>query len=160
MISLTNQDETQEEAFAVAVRYISYRPRTEQETRSRLLKLYPNKVIEPVIQRCYKNDLLNDQRFSDMWVESRNNSRPKSALMVKKELLSKGVSEEISLSAIKSISDSQNAVIVAHKKSRALRCLPKDKFYEKLIAHLLRKGFGHYTSKIATDTAWEKLDNS
>ena len=123
-------------------------------------KLYPNKVIEPVIQRCYKNDLLNDQRFSDMWVESRNTSRPKSALMVKKELLSKGISEDISLSATKSISDSQNAAIAAHKKSRALRYLPEDKFYEKLIAHLLRKGFSHYTSKIATDTAWEKLDNS
>ena len=62
------EDKTSEEAFATAVKYISYRPRTEQETRERLLKRYSNHIVEVVIARCHDNNFLNDQKFSELEV--------------------------------------------------------------------------------------------
>ena len=58
-----DEDKTSEEAFATAVKYISYRPRTEQETRERLLKRYSNHIVEVVIARCHDNNFLNYQEF-------------------------------------------------------------------------------------------------
>ena len=159
MLTSSGQPEIEDEAFAAAVKYIAYRPRTEQETRAKLLKRYTNNIIEPVITRCYRNGLPNDQQFSELWVESRINSKPKSALMIKKELMSKGVSEQISKTAIELVDDSENALISAQKKVRSINHLPKDKFARKLMSHLLRKGFDHHTVKTTTNTVWLELNN-
>ena len=159
MISTTDQHEITEEAFGTAVRYISYRPRTEQETRKRLLKRYGNSTVEVAIAKCYKNDLLNDQKFAEMWIESRTNSRPKSAYMIKRELISKGVSKQIAEEAIQSVDDNQNAQSAADKKIRSISHLPKDQFIRKLTGHLLRKGFSRDIVKKTTNTAWSHRNN-
>ena len=159
MISTIDQHEITEEAFGTAVRYISYRPRTEQETRKKLLKRYGHSTVEVAIAKCYENYLLNDQTFSEMWIASRTNSRPKSAYMIKRELISKGVSKQIAEEAVQSVDDNENALNAADKKTRSISHLPKDQFIRKLMGHLLRKGFSRDIVKKTTNTAWANRNN-
>ena len=159
MISTMDQHEITEEAFCVAVKYISYRPRTEQETRKRLLKHYVSSAVEIAIAKCYQNNLLNDRQFSEMWIASRTNSRPKSAYMIKRELISKGVSKQIAEEAVQSVDDNENALNAADKKTRSISHLPKDQFIRKLMDHLLRKGFSRDIVKKTTNTAWANRNN-
>ncbi|MCL0105233.1 RecX family transcriptional regulator [Dehalococcoidia bacterium] len=159
MISTMDQHEITEEAFCAAVKYISYRPRTELETRKRLLKRYVNSTVEVAIAKCYKNNLLNDQKFSEMWVESRTNSRPKSAYMIKRELISKGVNKQIAEEVTQSVDDNENALSAADKKTRSISHLPKDQFIRKLMDHLLRKGFNRDIVKKTTNSAWSNRNN-
>ena len=154
-----DQHEITEEAFCVAVKYISYRPRTEQEMRKRLLKHYVSSDVEITIAKCYQNNLLNDQQFSEMWIASRTNSRPKSAYMIKRELISKGVSKQIAEEAVQSVDDNENALNAANKKTRSISHLPKDQFIRKLMDHLLRKGFSRDIVKKTTNTAWTNRNN-
>ena len=153
------EDKTSEEAFATAVKYISYRPRTEQETRERLLKRYSNHIVEVVIARCHDNNFLNDQKFSELWVESRTNSKPKSAFMIRRELISKGISQQIAEEAIQSVDDNVNALSAADKKTRSINLLPKDKFIKKLMNHLLRKGFSGDVVRETITIAWLKRND-
>ena len=159
MIPTIDQHDITEEAFGTAVKYISYRPRTEQETRKRLLKRYANSTVEAAITKCYKNDLLDDQKFSEMWIESRTNSRPKSAYMIKRELITKGVSKQIAEEVIQSVDDNENALSAANKKTRSISHLPKDQFIRKLMGHLLRKGFSRDIVRKTTNTAWANRNN-
>ena len=159
MIPTIDQHDITEEAFGTAVKYISYRPRTEQETRKRLLKRYANSTVEAAITKCYKNDLLDDQKFSEMWIESRTNSRPKSAYMIKRELITKGVSKQIAEEVIQSVDDNENALSAANKKTRSISHLPKDQFIRKLMGHLLRKGFSRDIVRKTTNAAWVNRNN-
>lgn len=153
-MSTIDEDKTSEEGFATAVKYISYRPRTEQETRERLLKRYSAHTVEAIITRCHDNNFLNDQKFSELWVESRINSKPKSAFMIRRELISKGVSQQIAEEAVQSVDDNVNALSAADKKTRSINHLPRDKFIKKLTDHLLRKGFGRDVIRETVTTAW------
>lgn len=159
MIPTIDQHDMTEEAFGTAIKYISYRPRTEQETRKRLLKRYANSTVEAAITKCYKNNLLDDQKFSEMWIESRTNSRPKSAYMIKRELITKGVSKQIAEEVIQSVDDNENALSAAYKKTRSISHLPKDQFIRKLMGHLLRKGFSRDIVRKTTNTAWANRNN-
>ena len=155
MTTSYDPNKTTERAFLEAIKYISYRPRTEHETRTKLLKSnFQSKVVETTITRCYENNLLNDHQFAALWVESRSNSNPKSIFLIKRELMEKGINREISTAAIQSISDEQNIIKATHKKSRSIRHLSKDQFNKKLTNHLLRKGFNIHLIQKVTCEAW------
>ena len=100
-------------ALSVALRYISYRQRSTSEVRARLLKQHPIEAVDLVLQRLEETDLLNDEQFAFQWVESRNKSRPKSAILVRRELSQKGVSAHFIEKAVVEIDDDHNAIVVA-----------------------------------------------
>ena len=121
-----------ENANSISRRFISYRPRSEAELRIRLLKVFSHEIVLESVAQMYREGLLNDQRFAQMWVDSRQQSRPKSKNSIKRELLSKGISEHLAEEAISQLSDIDNATLCANKKARSLNGLGKDDFYKKL----------------------------
>ena len=105
------KDEEKEKANTIARRFISYRPRSESELRKRLLKTFSPEVVSNSVAQMYRENLLDDSRFSQMWVDSRQQSRPKSRRATKQELISKGISEHNAEQAISEIHDLENAWI-------------------------------------------------
>lgn len=109
--------------FAKALRYLSYRPRSEKEIREYLVKKslqrHPGKrsasridsgvvadaspqndeeykkIIDVVIIKLKELRFLNDREFAAMWVRSRTEYKPKSKGLIKIELRQKGIAREI-----------------------------------------------------------------
>ena len=79
------KDEEKEKANTIARRFISYRPRSESELRKRLLKTFSPEVVSNSVAQMYRENLLDDSRFAQMWVDSRQQSRPKSRRATKQE---------------------------------------------------------------------------
>ena len=149
------KDEEKEKANTIARRFISYRPRSESELRKRLLKTFSPEVVSNSVAQMYRENLLDDSRFAQMWVDSRQQSRPKSRRATKQELISKGISEHNAEQAISEIHDLENAWICVKKKVRSLTGLEKEAFYRKLEGHLQRRGFNFSVSSAAIQQGWE-----
>ena len=149
-----------ENANSISRRFISYRPRSEAELRIRLLKVFSHEIVLESVAQMYREGLLNDQRFAQMWVDSRQQSRPKSKKSIKRELLSKGISEHLAEEAISQLSDIDNATLCANKKARSLNGLGKDDFYKKLEGYLQRRGFNFSISRTVISEAWDLNQSS
>ncbi len=149
-----------ENANSISRRFISYRPRSEAELRIRLLKVFSHEIVLESVAQMYREGLLNDQRFAQMWVDSRQQSRPKSKNSIKRELLSKGISEHLAEEAISQLSDIDNATLCANKKARSLNGLGKDDFYKKLEGYLQRRGFNFSISRTVISEAWDLNQSS
>src|SRR5574340_1235861 len=68
-----------EAAYQQALRFISYRPRSEMEIRKKLVeKGTDEKVIEVVSTRLKNAELMGDEQFARTWVENRSTFRPRS----------------------------------------------------------------------------------
>ncbi len=150
-----DSDEETEKSNTIARRFISYRPRSESELRKKLLTLFSPEVASRSIAQMYREGLLDDSRFAQMWVDSRQQSRPKSKRAIKQELLSKGISEHHAEQAVSEIHDLENALICVRKKARSLRGIEKEEFYKKLEGYLQRRGFSFSVSKTAIQQGWE-----
>ena len=137
-----DSDEETEKANTVARRFIAYRPRSESELRKRLLKTFSSEIASKSIAQMYREGLLDDSRFAEMWVDSRQQSRPKSKRAIKQELLSKGISEHNAEQAVSEIRDLDNALICVRKKVRSLIGLEKEEFYRKLEGSIWGRYFG------------------
>tara|TARA_B100001013_G_C24299657_1_gene320246 strand:- start:36 stop:515 length:480 start_codon:yes stop_codon:yes gene_type:complete len=146
-------------ALSVALRYISYRQRSTSEVRTRLLKQHPIEVVDSVLQRLEETDLLNDEQFAFQWVESRNKSRPKSTILLRRELSQKGVSAHFIEKAVVEIDDDHNAIVVATKFLGTKSSREVNNLTEKLFQHLKRRGYGYPVIKRTIDEVANENSN-
>jgi regulatory protein len=78
-----------------AAAFLSLRPRSTAETRTRLHHLgYPDTLIDSVVERLAHVGYLDDLAFARWWVESRDRARPRGVMALRAELLRKGVPRE------------------------------------------------------------------
>ncbi|MFW5648567.1 MAG: hypothetical protein ACOCG5_05725 [Candidatus Alkaliphilus sp. MAG34] len=83
-------------AFQLAVRYLSFRPRTEQEMCTYLTrKGYENAVIDKVLEKLLYYEYLDDKQYAINYISSAIGAQKKSSDIVKSELIRKGISMEI-----------------------------------------------------------------
>ena len=88
--------------YNLALRFLSYRPRSEKEVRDRLKIKYQKSnlkdlelIIDRVIQKLKKYNFVNDLEFAKKWIESRMKFKPRSLRLIKLELKKKGISDDI-----------------------------------------------------------------
>ncbi|MCA0971822.1 recombination regulator RecX [Halobacillus litoralis] len=86
------QTDTIHKSYTLAINYLSYRMRSEKEMRQYLLE----KEVEPehvdeIIKRLYNEKLLDDQEFANSLIRTRVMTSSKGPLLLKKELIEKGV---------------------------------------------------------------------
>lgn len=155
-----------------ALKFLSYRPRSEKEVRdhlkckaqnakrkttvqnSKLATAETGMLIEKVIQKLKEQNFINDEEFVKWWIESRLRFKPRSIKFIKMELKQKGINDEIIQFQI-SIrqladkfqigSDLELAKKIVEKKLPQLAGFPKEKQYQKLQNLLLRRGFTYDT---------------
>ncbi len=131
-------------AYARALNFLSYRPRSSKEIRDKLVRdEFPDSVVHRVLERLQKEGQINDADFASLWVESRTHSRPKGARVLRQELRIKGVeAETIAHSLPDDEQERLNALEAVRPQMHKWNGLDERAQRDKAIAFLQRRGFG------------------
>jgi regulatory protein len=138
-----------EKFYKAAIRFLSFRPRSEKELRDYLAKKKCDDLTSKrIIESLTRDKFLNDQEFVRWWVEQRTLLKPKAWRVIKYELKQKGISDELINDKGLMINDKDAAMKLAEKKLRTIHDKEdKWKVQEKLGRYLASKGFDWDTIK-------------
>jgi regulatory protein len=161
-IDRLKRQDTSEVAFQKALRFLSYRPRSEGEVQRKLSEQgYEEPVVMETIQRLKDNRILGDDVFARVWVENRSTFRPRSKRMLSMELRQKGVAEEeIEKALAETEDDTSLAYQSAVKYAGRLAGSDWETFRKRLGAYLMRRGFSYGTIAPILHQIWEETRSS
>ena len=143
-------------AHATALRFLSYRLRSESEVRTRLLRNFSPQLVEDVLLCLKEGSLLDDARFAGSWRDSRVSLRPRSAAAIKRELVSKGIDRTTADDTVREVDDEENAYRAGLKAARRASNLDSVAFRRKLWGYLQRRGFGASVSRRVIAQLWQE----
>lgn len=137
--------------YNLALRFLSYRPRSEKEVydylkeKARRKPSLTEQVIAKIMQRLIELNFINDLEFAHFWIERRR----KVLRVIRAELSQKGISKDIIEKAVLSFDMSRKEEDLLErliaKKTKALSTYSDKQRYEKLVNFLLRQGFDYET---------------
>lgn len=169
-VAMKTQSDIEDYLFWCADRYISYRPRTEYELRRYLTqKLKKKQLIEEHEQEVYickifkklaAEGRLNDAQFLEWFVDDRQYFRPRGLRRLKQELTQKGIKKDLidTYFSTHVIDEVPHIIDILSKKfflygqqpqAHLLTTSRPDPFIQKIINHLLRRGFSYDAIKTA-----------
>jgi regulatory protein len=155
--ALKAQDDRQR-AFNLALRFLSYRPRSQFEVQRYLQdKTVADKVIQDVLLRLEQAGYVDDEAFARFWVENREQFRPRSQRALKYELYQKGVSQEIITRVLTDVDDEAAAWRAIEGRLHRWANLPADELRHKLMGYLNRRGFDYATVTVTVEKVFELL---
>lgn len=137
-------------AFKVALRLISYRPRSRHEIQSRLKRKFGDVAIRAAMDCLEEKGYLDDLRFAHFWRQNRETHRPRGKRLIKQELLQRGVNKEVVDQAITDLDEGTSAYRAATTRLPRLRGTDYITFRRRLEGYLNRRGFRR-------DTIWETV---
>ena len=149
-----------DDALDAALRFLSYRPRSEAEVRRRLSRRFSHSSVDNAIANLREQGLLDDAAFAEFWRQSRERNRPRGASVMRWELLRMGVSREVADDALEGLDEDESAYRAASGISRRLGQPDYDTFQKKLVPYLRRRGFGLETTKGAVRRLWGELSDT
>ena len=160
-IARMQQQDATEVALDNAVKFISYRSRTESEIRRKLSeKGFSDEDIHKVLERLRSNGLVADEQFARSWVENRSVAHPRSRRLMAMELRQKGVTESDIDKALEGTEDDDElAYQAATQYAHRLAKLDWDKFRERLSGYLMRRGFAYGTIAPLVRRVWSELQS-
>lgn len=147
-------------------RLFNVRARSEKEVRNYLKRLSFKRKIKDqeeisdsavglLIKKLEQKGFISDIQFAKDWVSAR--SKKKGKIVIKGELLQKGISKEIIEQVLEGISDNQKVIEdLLLKKIKIWKNLPSQDFRKKAHAYLLRKGFKYETIKSIVEKFLQK----
>jgi regulatory protein len=150
--------DTNESAYQAALRLLNRRLKTESELKKGLEKkgFLPDQV-EQILLRLRSENLLDDNRFSKSWIESRTHFHPRSKRLIKYELRNKGIADQLIDDALAdSASEDDLAYLAASSYARRLVDLDWKTYKIRLCAYLARRGFSYNTSIPVVTKIWEE----
>jgi len=152
-------DDAFQRAMDGALNYLSYRPRSESEVRQNLRrKNLPPMLIDRVLERLKRSGLVDDAAFARFWTENRTTFSPRGERVLKLELRQKGLESQTIQDAVESaeLDEEGSAYQVAQKKARSLRGVDRRVFWQRLSAHLARRGFAYDVIKPVVSRLWQE----
>ncbi|MEK7502329.1 MAG: regulatory protein RecX [Patescibacteria group bacterium] len=131
-----------------ALRFLSFRPRSEYEVKQNLSKKKASEnIISKVVSRLKKNNFLNDEEFVKWWIEQRTRFKPRSVRLIKIELKQKGIDKDLIDQIIDDLSltidDLSSAKKLMEKRARKYKGLPREEKFQKIARYLSSKGFSY-----------------
>ena len=151
------QADVRHQAHEAALRLLAYRPRSEAEIHQRLARRgLPPQVIQETIARLRDQGLLSDAAFARFWVETRDQSSPRSRRLLWQELSAKGIEREVARQAIAPVAEEDAALRAAEKKARQLQGQDYPVFCRRLGDFLLRRGFPYATVRTTVERLWRE----
>lgn len=139
----------------LALRFLSYRQRSEKEIKVYLTRKIAQKEnikakdavqspqVSAVLAKLKKYSYINDIEFAKWWITSRIKSRPMGRYLLKQELRRKGISPQIIESLLTRVpSERKLAINLIEKKIEKWPKLSPPQFKKKVYAYLLSRGFG------------------
>ena len=145
-------------ASASAIRHLARKPRTEAEVRNLLRRKFPQNIVEQVVADLCDRSLIDDAEFARLWTESRLRTKPRSAWLIKRELLKKGVRRDLADAAVSDCNDSENAYRAASEYSRRLDGADYETFHRRLYGYMGRRGFSDATCRSVISSLWRDRD--
>jgi len=144
MRKLVQQDSIHK-SYDQAIRYLGYRMRTEKEIRDYLLKKEVDREhITEIMNKLSSRKLLNDKEFAIAFVNTRIQTTTKGPGLVEKELMQKGVTQQIARQAVEQYTygiQYEKAMKVAEKKIRQSSKHSFNKQLDQMQSTLIRNGF-------------------
>lgn len=168
-LTILKDDELKSKAYLDALNLLSFRPRTMMELRRKLHeKEYVGSVIDEVLERLQQNNLVDDFAFALQWVEERSSNKGKGTLVLRQELVQKGVSKELIDNALATISfDTQyeSALQLANKRLDRFENDEWKEVYRKIGSLLSRRGYNSsivstVLSEVKQEWARRRQENS
>lgn len=154
---LKRQDDY-EKAKDAALRLLTYRPRSVEEVKRRLIKKgYDEVIVKKVTDYLQEVDLLDDADFAEYWVEQRETFRPRSRMALRRELRQKGVSREAIEAAVEEVDEVEAARSAAQKQLWRYENLNEEDFRLKLGRYLQRRGFSYDIIKQIINETWQAI---
>jgi regulatory protein len=150
-----------EKYLNMALRFLTYRGRSEREVRDYLLKKNASEdIADRIIERCKEYGYINDEKFAKDWTSSRSTHRLKSKRIIKMELAQKGLDREViektmDEGAGAGIDEDEQARQLVEKRIGRLKGLPREEIFRKLAGYLGRRGYDYGTIKRAIDDVME-----
>ena len=144
-----------------AVRYLSYRPRSEAELRVRLRQHdFDGSTQEAIITWLKEQGLIDDMAFAQFWKENRESFSPRSQRLTQLELRRKGIANNIVDQVVTTIDDDDSAYQAAIRKARSLSQSDYQGFRHRLGEYLKRRGFSYQVINHTMDRLWQDQGNS
>jgi regulatory protein len=158
-----------EKNYNRALRFLSYRVRSEKEIRDYLESKIQNsefkikeEIINAIVEKLKRYHFINDEEFARIWIQSRTKLKPRALRVIQYELKQKGITEEIINSQLSMIKDSrseesgqnldlESAKVLVKRKISKYKDLSKHEIYEKLGRFLAGKGFNWDVIKKSID---------
>jgi len=141
------------------LRFLSFRPRSKKEIADYLKrKETGSKVNELVFKKLEKYGYVDDLEFAKAWIQSRNRLRPRGISLLRAELFQKGIDKEIVDQVLEENKELQFdlAKRAVEKKIKLWKNLEYRQFFQKVSAHLLRRGFSYQIAKNVVDSFRQK----
>ena len=157
------RDRSITQARDAALRFISYRPRSEAEVRRRLSPQYPEPIIEQVIASLRVQGFLDDAAFARLWRNHRERLRPRGQRRLRQELARLGVDRETTDAALEGFDEGENAYRAGQKYTRSLRNraitqgITEEVFRQRLWGYLQRRGFSYGVAAEVAQRLWPEL---
>ncbi len=157
-IAALEGDDSAERAYNAALNFLSYRPRSTREIRDYFRrKAVESPVVDAVIERLQRVNLINDEEFARFWVENRQNFRPRGTRALRVELRQKGLASETIEGALESIGDeTEIALDAGRKKMGSYRTLDERTFLTRMVGFLQRRGFDYGVASRSARTLLEE----
>ncbi|MBI2872710.1 MAG: regulatory protein RecX [Chloroflexi bacterium] len=137
-----SQHDLIQQARALALRYLAARPRSVAELAQKLGRRFPQGLAGEAVAQLEREGLLDDSAFARFWAEMRLRTHPRSAALVRAEIVGKGVSREMADQAVVGLDDDSTALRLATHYARRLGQVDYSTFSRKVGPYLARRGFG------------------
>jgi regulatory protein len=134
------------EAKEAALRFLSFRRRTEKEVRDKLKRRgFDNRTIRSTIEKLKDHDLINDVEFAIAWVKERLAHKPRGKKLLRQELWKKGIKKEIIDQVTEELCQDEDkaASELLEKIKRRYRNLEPQVARRRMLGVLLRRGFSY-----------------
>jgi len=139
-----------------ALRFLSYRPRSEAEIKMRLRRKFEEQTIDRVILHLKAGHMVDDVAFAQFWMENRESFSPRSKRMLKLELRLKGIEPEVIADVVDGIDEEEAAYRAAERRARPWAKEERNDFRKKLGAFLGRRGFSYEVANRVIERLWQE----
>ncbi|MDF2616403.1 MAG: recX [Sedimentibacter sp.] len=140
-------------AYNYAVNLLSRSPKSEKELKLKMQdKGYDLVFIENAIKKLKEQKYIDDERYSEMFINSKINMSKDGRRKIKEALYNKGIDKEIideKLSSVSEEEEIERAFLLAKKKLSSMKEEDTRKKTLKLSNYLINKGFEYSTVKKA-----------
>ena len=120
---------------------------------------FPESVVEATLVHLKDRGLLNDAAFAQSWRESRERNRPRSRMILQRELYQRGVSRTVANQALEGLDEEANAMSAGRRAMRKWSGLDYQSFRTKMGAHLRRRGFNYGLASKTAEELWIELSD-
>lgn len=137
--------------YNYAIKWLSTRPRTEKEVNDKLKEKGCNEdTIFYVIDQLKKNKYINDEEYTEMFINSKINTSTCGKIKIQEDLKKKGIDNCVIKEKIASVlfeDEMEIAHKLAEKKLKTIEKLDMHKKIYRLNNFLISRGFSYEISK-------------